>query len=663
MKKLKSCTLILVMSVILITISVVGQENWIDNSFGPVSWKQPDDWSEIPDMGENSYGVFKGSLDDSGDLKEGCGLIVIVEENLEETLIEDMLSDRDTELTSQGRIILDNYAGKFYKGIIKLDPPIEFEIMFFKGPISGKQVAILGFVRSKLGEQNKPILEKVLKSVKLVSKDTVPSASNVLKPKKVELYIALNSQEVVPGSDLIVKYRSTGNPRDWIGLYKVNDPDRSYILWEYLPQAEGEIEFSLPSNLEDGKYEFRMFENDGYKLLVRSDSFQVVVQQSEVLEISSNVLCKKVVNGKPQKPTDVYTFSDSKVYLWTSLKPFKERHNLSWEWYSPDGKIYATSRYDLPSAVEEGEEILEDYTVWAWLNIGSINRSLEGSWAVKMYIDGQLALTRVFRLVAPEDYVENFEILSSVLCKNVKDAEPVDSTNVFTFNDERIYLWLSFKPFKDNHKVLWKWYSPDGELYYETDIVTSSAEEESVEIIDDYSAWAWLYVDSISKKLKGTWRVDIYLDGEKKLTRSFKLLDQESKAPGFKEINIEDVVLKIPKSAEYFQDEESQNSYYIILDTPDDVFAFVAVEFDHEDLIDEADFIYKGPWFTAKVVEDTSYDEEEDTLDRFWYAKIENITDNKGRYIYLFFLAPDDYFEEYEPLFREIFDSFNLIVY
>jgi len=548
---------------------VRSQDNWIENSFGSVHWNQPPSWLESPFIDDYTYGIYIGKLDENEDLDEGCGFFVMIQENLEEEFIKGMLNDKNTIIDFQGNILLDGFPGVQYKGVIQLDDPIEFNIMFFKKPIvDGKQIVIGGFIRGKLGETKRSELEKIIQSVKL------------------------NPEEV-------------------------------------------DNETSKLSHMETS---------------------------SEVLEISSNALCKNVVNGEPKSISDVFTFNDSRIYLWISLKPFKERHTLLWKWYSPDGELFGEVPYNLPSAKEMNEDILEDYRAWSYLNVNTIDKSQQGSWFVKLYCDNKLVLTRLFRLMATEVNRNEVEIASNALCKDVKDGEPIDQTTEFTFNDERIYLWLTLTPFKDKQKVTWRWYSPDNKLYFKTDLTTPSSKDQNLEVMEDYSCWAWLYIDKIEKDLVGTWIVEVYINDIKRLTKKFRLSD-ENASSDFKEIQIDDVFLRIPKNTDYFKDDENPESYYIILNSDENAFSFVGVEFSDENLIDEADFTYEGPWFTASVVESTTYDKERNIRNKFWYAKVDSYVDSKGRYIYLFFFSPEDYFEEYKSTFKKIFDSLKLIVY
>ena len=53
------------------------------------------------------------------------------------------------------------------------------------------------------------------------------------------------------------------SPYDWISLFKVGDPNRSYGWWRYTDGAESGT-FNLTAPLTPGQYEFRYLLEDGY---------------------------------------------------------------------------------------------------------------------------------------------------------------------------------------------------------------------------------------------------------------------------------------------------------------------------------------------------------------------------------------------------------------
>ncbi|MFA5385127.1 MAG: hypothetical protein WC364_10765, partial [Eubacteriales bacterium] len=77
---------------------------------------------------------------------------------------------------------------------------------------------------------------------------------------------------VDPGTmNITVTYSGApGNAKDWIGFYKVGAADGSYMSYKHLNGSiNGSLNFTAP---DVGTYNFRMFENDGYKLLATSNN-------------------------------------------------------------------------------------------------------------------------------------------------------------------------------------------------------------------------------------------------------------------------------------------------------------------------------------------------------------------------------------------------------
>lgn len=90
-------------------------------------------------------------------------------------------------------------------------------------------------------------------------------------------YIVINltasPASVTAGGDLTVNWSDTGGGDDWIGLFKVGDPNESYGWWEYVGGGAGTRTVSAP--LVPGQYEFRYLPNDGFVDVARSNQVTV----------------------------------------------------------------------------------------------------------------------------------------------------------------------------------------------------------------------------------------------------------------------------------------------------------------------------------------------------------------------------------------------------
>ena len=77
--------------------------------------------------------------------------------------------------------------------------------------------------------------------------------------------LTASASNVSAGGALSVSFTAPGgrHPQDWIGLYKVGDPNRTYGWWRYTSGATSGT-FNLNAPLEPGQYEFRYLLEDGY---------------------------------------------------------------------------------------------------------------------------------------------------------------------------------------------------------------------------------------------------------------------------------------------------------------------------------------------------------------------------------------------------------------
>jgi hypothetical protein len=87
--------------------------------------------------------------------------------------------------------------------------------------------------------------------------------------------LRLSSTRVSAGSTVTVEFvGAPGTARDWIGLYREGAVDRGFLTWQYTGGATtGSLTFVLP---EAGRFEFRLYENDGFDRLAASPVIEVV---------------------------------------------------------------------------------------------------------------------------------------------------------------------------------------------------------------------------------------------------------------------------------------------------------------------------------------------------------------------------------------------------
>jgi acid phosphatase len=88
--------------------------------------------------------------------------------------------------------------------------------------------------------------------------------------------LAASPSTAIPGQTLTVTWTApSGRPaNDWIGLFKVGDPETSYISWRYTGGASsGNATFTVPN--QAGQFEFRYFTNDSYNKVATSNTVTV----------------------------------------------------------------------------------------------------------------------------------------------------------------------------------------------------------------------------------------------------------------------------------------------------------------------------------------------------------------------------------------------------
>jgi hypothetical protein len=110
--------------------------------------------------------------------------------------------------------------------------------------------------------------------------------------------LSIHAAASAPGEALHVDFSGApGNARDWIGLYREEATDRAYLTWQYLDgQRTGQLSFVAPAEL--GRYQFRLFENDGYSRLATSHPFEVRTSPAPGATALS-VPCDQLANRPP----------------------------------------------------------------------------------------------------------------------------------------------------------------------------------------------------------------------------------------------------------------------------------------------------------------------------------------------------------------------------
>ena len=179
----------------------------------------------------------------------------------------------------------------------------------------------------------------------------------------VSQVVSTSTAVVVPGGTISVSFSGApGNATDWIGLYPESAPsDRSWLSWQYTNGSRsGSTAFKAPD--QPGKYNFRMFENDGYKLLVTGNTFsvQVAVAHPAVSGPSYASPGENITvtfSGTPGNSTDwiaIYPESAPSDRSWISWKYTNGLRSGSLSFNAPD----KPGRYNFRMLANDGYTLL-----------------------------------------------------------------------------------------------------------------------------------------------------------------------------------------------------------------------------------------------------------------------------------------------------------------
>jgi len=118
-----------------------------------------------------------------------------------------------------------------------------------------------------------------------------------------------------------------------------------------------------------------------------------LTQESEYLQ--KITICKDILEKNPLRETNLFVSQDEKVVSWLRFSyDSPEKFILSWEWITPEGKLYHRGE----AKMEAGS--YDNYRTWYWIKIRDRNASkLPGEWKVRVYINDIFLAERNFFIV------------------------------------------------------------------------------------------------------------------------------------------------------------------------------------------------------------------------------------------------------------------------
>jgi len=94
-------------------------------------------------------------------------------------------------------------------------------------------------------------------------------------------------------------------------------------------------------------------------------------------------------------------------------------------------------------------------------------------------------------------------IIEGFICAAIDNGKPVAIDNDF-FQDDPVYIWLSWEQVSGEHQVKIVWVDPDDDIVTET---TSNFDSKNGKWITFY------YIDTTSSSQTGKWLAEVYIDG------------------------------------------------------------------------------------------------------------------------------------------------------
>lgn len=126
-----------------------------------------------------------------------------------------------------------------------------------------------------------------------------------------------------------------------------------------------------------------------------------IIKKPPPFRIVETILAKGVddrgTRGIPLNPTATFTTDDREVVSFIGYENLSGKHELRWEWYGPEGKLYSKTR-DYPIRSSKDKYIKRGSACHKISIKGTKAQYLPGEWNVKIYLDGTIATSQYFRI-------------------------------------------------------------------------------------------------------------------------------------------------------------------------------------------------------------------------------------------------------------------------
>jgi hypothetical protein len=122
-------------------------------------------------------------------------------------------------------------------------------------------------------------------------------------------------------------------------------------------------------------------------------------------------------------------------------------------------------------------------------------------------------------------YPSSVSWIEAAMCKDIQEGtegKPVDRTQVYTIQDKHAVMWIKMKDLKKRHNLRWKWYDPEGSLYYDTGDFPVGSDGSQYG-----SAVTWHKIGLFGEKasdLLGDWVVQVSMDDSPLVMKEFRVV-------------------------------------------------------------------------------------------------------------------------------------------
>ena len=243
------------------------------------------------------------------------------------------------------------------------------------------------------------------------------------------------------------------------------------------------------------------------------------VEPENYYEFTNALTCEHVQSSSPYDPITIkpaFSKDDDQFLVWVHLEMLYKSVQVRWEWYDPDGSLYATHYSDWTDDPQD-----ENYEYWYWWKFAKgwklrnpaggywAHAGMEGDWRCDVSVQPEGGS---FEHVATVDFTIRYDLVEHKMCEDVQSADPWDpvdgtETNTFSPDDTKAMTWAKYIYVSDPLDMKWVFNSPEG-LYDEFTYTSDDPGEDSW--VPWAKGWGWIDIAGWPAADKcGDWYVDV----------------------------------------------------------------------------------------------------------------------------------------------------------